>query len=63
MLSFAQSTVVKNKYEGLDVSPHEWIQWRAFIETISHFDYAFSFCFYFHLDLILFLILINCDVL
>ena len=45
MLSFARSDVVKNKYEGLDVGPHEWIQWRAFIETISNFDYAFSFLF------------------
>jgi hypothetical protein len=32
-LSFARSTAVKNKSEGVDVGSHEWIQWRALLKT------------------------------
>ena len=52
-LSLARCIVVKNKFEGVDVGPFEWIQWRAFIKNI-----IYRFCPYFHLDLIWFLILI-----
>jgi hypothetical protein len=45
MHSFAQSTTVKNKSEGVEVGPLEWIQWRAFLENISNFDFVFSLLF------------------
>src|SRR6202048_4938418 len=32
-LSFARSTAVKNKSEGVEVGPPKWIQWRAFLEN------------------------------
>jgi hypothetical protein len=58
-LYFVRSTAVKNKSEGVDVSPPEWIQWRAFIENVSILDLVFCFCFScFRLYLFLFLILI-----
>ena len=58
MLSFARSTAVKNKSEGVDVGPPEWIQWRAFIENLSNLHFVFIFCSYFHLDLNLIFIFI-----
>jgi hypothetical protein len=58
-LSFARSTIVKNKSEGVDVGPPEWIQWRAFNENVSIIVLVFCFCYScFHLFLFLFLILI-----
>ena len=44
-LSFAQSTTLKNKSEGMDVGPPKWIQWWAFIENVSNLDFVFSFLF------------------
>jgi hypothetical protein len=44
-LSFARSTAIKNKSEGVDVGPPEWIQWRAFIENVSIIVLVFSLMF------------------
>jgi hypothetical protein len=44
-LSFARSTAVKNKSEGVEVGPPEWIQWRAFLENVSNIDFVFSLMF------------------
>lgn len=44
-LSFARSTAVKNKSEGVEVGPPEWIQWRAFLENVSNLDFVFSLMF------------------
>ena len=46
-LSFVLSTVVKNKSEGVDVGPPEWIQWRIFIQNVSNLDFVFSLLFLF----------------
>ena len=40
-LSFARSITIKNKSEGVDVGPHEWIQWRTFIENVSNLQFVF----------------------
>jgi hypothetical protein len=40
-LSFARSTTIKNKSEGVKVGSPEWIQWRAFLENVSNLDFVF----------------------
>ena len=53
-----RSTIVKTKSEWVDVDPHEWTQWRTFVENVSIPHFVFSLCSYFHLDLIFFILIL-----
>jgi hypothetical protein len=61
-LSFARSTAVKNKSEGVDVGPPEWIQWRAFIENVSIIVLVFSLMFLLSFEFFLSYIVICCGI-